>query len=557
MANTEYEIESITQARVAKKRKKIIWQYHVKWKGYSIDENTWEPATSFSANSTEIIANFWQRVDTGGRDPQDLTQFQVGQTFFPSRKPTATRKSTSNAETPKAGPSNESTSTRASKRRRSSPPAAEPHEKPTKRARGREPPPTTRSADKRATTARIPAKSTPTPRPPRKPRSPSTDVVPESEDGEEEQEEVMHVDPQPQSVAEPTPAVPVTAEQPAPKNKERSFNVKKNPRVKIADDFEKMDDGISTKARIVGQDATAVASSSSSPRKSPRKPGPGRSSSGFLNNKEATSSLLTFDKGELKTVKGKSAMPVLRAEASSGPATSGQLLQLGGLDPAAAEGLDDFEEEEIPAQAETPTAIQQSFAAAKNNLFPPGASVTPSFSKGWHRSTIFGPLGLGSDATRESPSAEASSKPLLLKLDTTVSIPLALSDVSQSLDTLVCDKPPVAPGKFFANANAHKLLDTVRAGGASAKASLSASASEEDKAHFARFRARLDRGDLFTVMVGTTFIAFSSSVNPLMQRLNLPSALTAMADSVFVSQLEIENHSAYVDIVETADTSRW
>lgn len=87
-------------------------------------------------------------------------------------------------------------------------------------------------------------------------------------------------------------------------------------------------------------------------------------------------------------------------------------------------------------------------------------------------------------------------KPFFLKLDATVSLPLDLTVVSQSLDALICDKPNGPSGKFFLDVNARKLLDTVRTGGPSARASISESASEEQKAHFARFRSRLDQGEL-------------------------------------------------------------
>jgi hypothetical protein len=61
----------------------------------------------------------------------------------------------------------------------------------------------------------------------------------------------------------------------------------------------------------------------------------------------------------------------------------------------------------------------------------------------------------------------------------------------------------------------------------------------------------------FTAMVGSVFLGFSSSETPLMQRLNLPPSLVSFPDSVFVTQLVIENYTAYVEVVDTADTSRW
>jgi len=143
----------------------------------------------------------------------------------------------------------------------------------------------------------------------------------------------------------------------------------------------------------------------------------------------------------------------------------------------------------------------------------------------------------------------------LLKLDTTVILPLNLTDVYQSLDTVIKGDGP--PGKFFKDTNAIKLLDTVRTGGPSARAALREDATEDQKAHFARFRSRLDQGELFTAAVGTAFLGFSSSETPLAQRFNLPPSLVSFSDSIFVTQLAIDNVTAYVDVLETADTSRW
>jgi len=172
----------------------------------------------------------------------------------------------------------------------------------------------------------------------------------------------------------------------------------------------------------------------------------------------------------------------------------------------------------------------------------------------WRRATIFGPLGLGSDAT---PQTFSESKLFLLKLDTTVNVPLNLLNASQSLDTLICEKPSTSPpGKFFAHSNALRLLDTVRTGGPAARAQISDSATEEQKTHFMRFRSRLDQGDLFTAMVGPVFIVFCSS-ETLLHRLNLPSTLLSFSDSLFVTQLTIDNHTAYMEVADAADTSRW
>jgi len=162
--------------------------------------------------------------------------------------------------------------------------------------------------------------------------------------------------------------------------------------------------------------------------------------------------------------------------------------------------------------------------------------------------------GLGSDVV---PETRSDSKPFLLKLDATVDVPLDLTNVGQSLDVILGKESSGPPGKFFQDTNALKLLDTVRTGGPSARATINDNATEEEKTHFARFRSRLNQGELFTAMVGSVFLGFCSSETPLMQRLNLPPTLVSCPDSVFMTQLDIENFSAYLEVAETADTSRW
>ncbi|KAJ7271893.1 hypothetical protein B0H12DRAFT_668457 [Mycena haematopus] len=589
----EYEVESVSEARLTRRSKKVFWEYNVKWKGYSTDENTWEPITSFG-ESDEIIQKFWSRVDLGGRDIKNMTQFKVGEKFMqvgpPRRKPSQ-RNLKADDVAPTAsgssGPSKEGT--RSGKRRLSSPTVDE-DEKPAKRTRARVSEAATRPAQEARTPRepprRPPAKSTSSAPPVRrtKKRTPSPQFVPASED--EEDDVAMLVDPEqppfietpaqeeiasssvPRDTANEVPPEPMQEEvSPVPPRRARATK----PRVQMVDDFTPLEGAISAKAQVKNgaPDETPVAGPSSSPRRSTRKPGPGRSSAGMLN--KSTSSLLTFEKGALKTVKGKYAGRAAVAvqddahgnslndavETPAVPPTSDELLKLGGFDSKAAEALEDFDEE-VASPPEQPESnpTQESLTLAKNKLFPPGvsmaASVSNNFKAVWKRATIFGPLGLGSDAIADTPS---ESKPFSLKLDTTVVVPLDLTDVYQSLDTIIKDDGP--PGKFFKDADAVKFLDAVRTGGPSARARTRDDATEEQKAHFARFRSRLDKGDLFTAMVGSVFLGFSSSETPLMQRLNLPPSLASLSDSVFVTKLEIENYTTYLEVLETADTSRW
>ncbi|KIK97507.1 hypothetical protein PAXRUDRAFT_218120 [Paxillus rubicundulus Ve08.2h10] len=88
MDGEEYEVESVTRARVHdKKGKKITWRYYVKWKGYGWDDSTWEPTESFQAGSEHILETFWQRINTHGRDISDAQAFKKGEELFISGPP--------------------------------------------------------------------------------------------------------------------------------------------------------------------------------------------------------------------------------------------------------------------------------------------------------------------------------------------------------------------------------------------------------------------------------------------------------------------------------------
>ncbi|KAF8844452.1 hypothetical protein BDN67DRAFT_1065964 [Paxillus ammoniavirescens] len=127
MDGEEYEVESVTRARVHDKRgKKITWRYYVKWKGYGWDDSTWEPTESFQTGSEHILEAFWQRINTDGRDISDAQAFKKGEELFisgpPGKKGLKRKASTVNVKAPpspeQVTASNEAPSPTPRKRRR-------------------------------------------------------------------------------------------------------------------------------------------------------------------------------------------------------------------------------------------------------------------------------------------------------------------------------------------------------------------------------------------------------------------------------------------------------
>ncbi|KAG2356209.1 hypothetical protein BDR07DRAFT_1464154 [Suillus spraguei] len=88
MSDAEYEVESVTKARVeAKRGKKVIWKYHVKWKGYGWNDSTWEPERSFTYGSKHFLNNFWAHALTRGRDHTNPLLFERGEEVHASGFP--------------------------------------------------------------------------------------------------------------------------------------------------------------------------------------------------------------------------------------------------------------------------------------------------------------------------------------------------------------------------------------------------------------------------------------------------------------------------------------
>ncbi|KIY43357.1 hypothetical protein FISHEDRAFT_62464 [Fistulina hepatica ATCC 64428] len=315
---------------VGRKNRKLHWQYQVRWKNYSPGDDTWEPPESFEG-SEQFIDAFWERVSPqlDGRDVNNLKLFEYGQHFVPVGPPRGKKRRRSSVEVqhqlsisrPTTPPSPETGSSSFEVE------LGEPH---TKRSRHEAPGSSNRKALPRRrkkfaavdneTTEDPRVGSTPAPAPTLPSREPS-EVVPETEfeddtDGDAVPQAVvpLHLRQQAQPSTSAIDAslvdgdlfgdleecISVSRVSDPPSAQHTGFSHHtatpshrtrlSKPLVKILDDpnEERPKDTIAVKARL-----TEVA-----PINRPEQPHKGL-------NRKNRASLLTFSKGELKTIKGK------------------------------------------------------------------------------------------------------------------------------------------------------------------------------------------------------------------------------------------------------------
>lgn len=157
-----------------------------------------------------------------------------------------------------------------------------------------------------------------------------------------------------------------------------------NPLVKVADDpsLTHIEGTISTKAyaasRVPNNPSSSTDARSTETPQKRVKPGPGRDSAGLLKPK-VHSSLLTAEKGTLKTIKGKYANSKIVATSSQKeepmkvdadmdntdkeiPPSGQELLQLAGLDSQTADTVTDFEDDTIQGSHASPLQVSTSEA---------------------------------------------------------------------------------------------------------------------------------------------------------------------------------------------------
>ncbi|PFH54279.1 hypothetical protein AMATHDRAFT_53164 [Amanita thiersii Skay4041] len=645
---SEYEVENVVQARIEKLRgKKLIMKFRVRWKGYTEDDDTWEPIESFSG-SEHFIDKFWQRASTGGRDYRDIGQFKLGEVFVPMGPPRRKRKRDSNVHEP---PESISTATNPdsqlgnengrsfdqAQRRNDSP--CESPARSLKRMRGRRSNKSSRSSSKDqrrdasdndvlndiSETPRRPVQTTSSPPARRSRRSSrraimSPESIPPSDDESDGPDGSLFGSPsQPlQATLDDAPTTPslidvdemqnasteenVTLQKPpvspspmkVPSYRQRSAK----PLIKMVDDpnMMAMDNAISVKARLMGRPTSTAAQSGVSPSKPPAvpkiRPGPGRSSAGLKKN---TSSLLTFEKGALKTVKGRYISREKETEQSPSrlgrpaqgdtnnstenarnmsPPAPRELLALAGLEKETEDLLPSYEDSielvhneladissDMPREKEY-DARKHSRNEAKDKLFPesPSMDIPTYTTTAWKRSTIFdNPLLRGSDVEEKEPDNLQSEMSHLvsfhLTLDASISIPVKISSTTPLFSDSLAGKMGV-PGKFYRGDSATSLIDALRTGGPSGIVVIDIAANVEHKKHWVHFCDRLASGDLFIAMAGINILALCSSENPITQRLNIPTTLMTKGN-ILVSQVTIQNYTVYAELAAHSDQTRW
>ncbi|TCD63617.1 hypothetical protein EIP91_005168 [Steccherinum ochraceum] len=218
-----------------------------------------------------------------------------------------------------------------------------------------------------------------------------------------------------------------------------------------------------------------------------------------------------------------------------------------------------------PEEVEMPPAEKgESEVVASENAKQPADK--PVFSDNL-KNTIFGPLSWGGipSSNGASGSADDQRHPCPVKLNYNVILLLTLEEVHapkddtrKKLDEIVAGGDSQVPGKFYKGEHALSLANAFSAGGSCARGALEDSATQEDKDHFRRFKARLLEGDLFITTIGTHTLALcASSSNVLGTKLGLPEDLLSLEESVLITEVAISDDVAYCDAVINADTSQW
>ncbi|KAJ7581261.1 hypothetical protein C8J56DRAFT_959515 [Mycena floridula] len=574
----EYEVETVTQAKLVKKPgrgKSLIWKYRVKWKGYSTDEDTWEPEESFGG-STKILDQFWERANTGGRDYRNISLFKLNEEILTIGPPRRKAKRAEPSKSPEApDPAVHSPVAASSKRRYGSLEVVDATEdepiRPPKRARAKSPevvviseeavnkkrgrprkqpenPPVT----PRRNSSRKSAKPAPDPTPAasssrKRARKPSPEIVPATSEEDDDDSDI--------EITGPVTNASISATQ-GSKDVAMSSNGEKdaapasrvlplhraraaNPRVKMVDAFDALGDQpmLSAKAKAIG----------GANQTKRQKPGPGRSSMGLKNAGSPGKRARKHNKQEEEEEEEEE--EIINNVQDPAPPTAAELLALANLNEEDCHELVDFEDDVGATAAEK----EQEEKITEETIPPTTESASTARPRmPWRQSTIFGPLASGSD-TLNHGTGSADSISFVLNI-ASVYLPVLFVDISQdsspTLDSVLKPGIKALSGIFYSDDRAQAVLNTMRFAGSAARVLPSPDATDEQKALFENVQSNLKGNSVMVTTVETQMLVLCSSDTEVAQRFNLPQSLSN-AKGILVSHATISNHSKYMAAIES------
>ncbi|KAG9226107.1 hypothetical protein CCMSSC00406_0005018 [Pleurotus cornucopiae] len=549
----EYEVDYILKARIEyekpkARKKKLIWKFRVRWKGYTEGDDTWEPAESFEG-SEELIERFWARCEPmlQGRDPNDMSRFEYQDEVFPTGPPRIRHKRKVAPPTDASPP--------ASKRHQTSPlpePAAQCLPDSLPAPCPPDPPPISSASSSALATTTMPSHRA-------RAANPRVKMV-----DDPQLTELADAIPAKARVSSSRPRVSGSRAGPG-RNSQLEISTPRRSSLLTYDKGKRSLRSVK-KAEPVQAEQRAEERHSLSP-----------------------------DVDESAEIPG---LSIPDASVVVVPPTAAELLRLSGADEKSVADLVDFQddtlvtptlaypEDTIPprspsqpptAAAATTTAgtgvvsvLRQSLATVKETLFPSASPAVPEQRNKWRisdaNSTIFGALASGSGETDESESPTAK---FFLSFDSSAAAPVRLLCASPdtpdaptptpTLDEIIKTQAKGPAGQFYQQEYAHNLLNSLRSVGPSAKVVLDDSeASDDQRKHYERFQTKLRAGELFVEFVHEDLLAFCVPESAdIVQRLNFPASLRAEAGHILVMRVMISNPMGYHEAIENADTNRW
>jgi len=228
--------------------------------------------------------------------------------------------------------------------------------------------------------------------------------------------------------------------------------------------------------------------------------------------------------------------------------------------------LEDYEEQNQPCPASPNIELPDKMPTSISFPEPSSGGSSP-----WKRSTIFGPLSTGTgvptwatSSTSDTVVSSSNTGLFLLSLDNSISVPVALKDVSSAqanhhlqLESILSGTSG-PPGKLYTSLAATALMKTLETGGPCARLVPGDTATLEQRRVFDALSTKLGEGGLFVVMASSGLLACCSSTNEdYTKQLALSAALRGLSGTVVVSLVKVANHSAFADAAAQAENVRW